>query len=177
MLSIVVGSNAEERREQDRLGELYLRHADRATRLAFLLTGDRAVAEDLVQDAFVRLAGRLAHLRNPEAFEAYLRRTVVNLVNSRFRRLRLERRYLERQRTPGTSGGESDDLSEREDLWRAVRRLPVRQRTALVLRTFEDLPEARVAEILGCRSGTVRSLVSRSLAQLRTEMTADVEGA
>src|SRR5437016_11762255 len=79
-----------------RLGELYVRHADDAVRLAYLLTGDRALAEDLVQDAFVRLAGRLVHLRDPDAFDAYLRRTVVNLSNSYFRRRKVERAYLER---------------------------------------------------------------------------------
>src|SRR5213083_2990999 len=83
--------------ETGRLGELYVRHADDAVRLAYLLTGDRALAEDLVQDAFVRLAGRLVHLRDPGAFEAYLRRTVVNLANSFYRRKRLERAYLKRE--------------------------------------------------------------------------------
>ena len=62
-----------------KLAELYVRYADGAVRLAYLTTGDLALAEDLVQDAFVRLAGRLVHLRDPGAFEAYLRRTVVNL--------------------------------------------------------------------------------------------------
>src|SRR2546425_9958607 len=80
-----------------RLGELYVRHGDAAVRLAYLLTGDRALAEDLVQDAFVKLAGRLVHLRDPGAFDAYLRRTVVNLANSYYRRKRLERAYLKRQ--------------------------------------------------------------------------------
>lgn len=66
--------------EEERSGrtDLYLRHSPAALRLAFLLTGDRALADDLVQDAFVRLFGRLLHLRNPDAFESYLRQTVVN---------------------------------------------------------------------------------------------------
>src|ERR1051326_7123613 len=81
-----------------RLGELYLAHAEAAVRLGVLLTGDRALAEDLVQDAFVRLAGRLVHLRDASAFDAYLRRTVVNLSNSYFRRRRVERAYLQRER-------------------------------------------------------------------------------
>src|SRR6266576_4362892 len=80
-----------------RLAELYVRHAAEATRLAYLLTGDRQLAEDLVQDAFVKLAGRLVHLRDPGAFHAYLRRTVVNLSNSHFRRRKVERAYLERE--------------------------------------------------------------------------------
>src|SRR5438270_10702370 len=86
----------EARVEGGKLGELYLQHADDAVRLAYLLTGDRALAEDLVQDAFVRLAGRLVHLRDPGAFHAYLRRTVVNLSNSHFRRRKVERAYVER---------------------------------------------------------------------------------
>src|SRR5213593_5312735 len=80
------------------LGDLYVRHAPEALRLAYLLTGDRGLAEDLVQDAFVRLAGRMIHLRSPGAFDAYLRKTVVNLSNSHFRRKKLERAYLKRER-------------------------------------------------------------------------------
>src|SRR5437763_10570377 len=92
-----------------RLGELYLLHADAAVRLGYLLTGDRALAEDLVQDAFVRLAGRLVHLRDPGAFDAYLRRTVVNLSRSHFRRKKVERAYLERARGAlGTQAPASD---------------------------------------------------------------------
>lgn len=159
--------------ETGRLGELYLRHADDAVRLAYLLTGDRALAEDLVQDAFVRLAGRLVHLRDPGAFEAYLRRTVVNLTNSHFRRRKVERTYLERAR--GAIGPHGTQLSarsfeDREDLWQALMRLSARQRAALVLRFYEDLPERQVAEILRCRPGTVKSLVSRGLETLRDEV-------
>ena len=80
-----------------RLGELYRRHAPDAARLAFLLTGNRALAEDLVQEAFVRMFGRYRDLRNPDAFAAYLRKTVVNLSRSHFRRLRVERTYVQRE--------------------------------------------------------------------------------
>jgi RNA polymerase sigma-70 factor (sigma-E family) len=156
-----------------RLGELYVRHADAAVRLAYLLTGDRALAEDLVQDAFVRLAGRLAHLRDPGAFDAYLRRTVVNLSNSHFRRRKVERAYLERARgTVGIAGNQpaGRSVEDQQDLWQALECLPQRQRAALVLRFYEDLPERRVAEILKCRPGTVKSLVSRGLETLRTEV-------
>ncbi len=156
-----------------RLGELYVRHADDAVRLAYLLTGDPALAEDLVQDAFVRLAGRLAHLRDPGAFHAYLRKTVVNLSNSHFRRRKVERAYLERARgAVSVHGTEWSDRSVEggEDLWRALGRLSKRQRAALVLRFYEDLPERQVAEILRCRPGTVKSLVSRGLETLRNEI-------
>jgi len=155
-----------------RLGQLYLRHADDAVGLAYLLTGDHALAEDLVQDAFVRLAGRLVHLRDPGAFDAYLRRTVVNLSHSHFRRRKVERAYLERARaetgSPGLGAGQS--VEERGDLWQAMERLSKRQRAALVLRFYEDLSERQVAEILRCRPGTVKSLVSRGLETLRNEI-------
>src|SRR6266567_528374 len=156
-----------------KLGELYLRHADDAVRLAYLLTGSRALAEDLVQEAFVRLAGRLVHLRDPGAFDAYLRRTVVNLANSHFRRRKVERTYLERARGAlGPQGARWSDRSpeDREELWQALGRLSQRQRAAIVLRFYEDLPERRVAELLNCRPGTVKSLVSRGLETLRNEI-------
>ena len=69
--------------ERSSLGELYVRHAPEGIRLAFLLRGDRALAEDLVQEAFARLVGRLRHLRDPGVFGAYLRRTIVNLAEDR----------------------------------------------------------------------------------------------
>ena len=160
--------------EAGRLAELYLRYADDAVRLAYLLTGDRALAEDLVQDAFVRLAGRLAHLRDPGAFEAYLRRTLVNLSYSYFRRRKVERAYLARQRAEtGTPNWPDRSIEDQEVLWRALGRLSPRQRAALVLRYYEDLPERRVAELLRCRPGTVKSLVSRGLETLRDEMRGD----
>lgn len=169
MLSDVIERSGES--DAGRLGELYLAHADGAVRLAYLLTGDRALAEDLVQDAFVRLAGRLVHLRDQSAFDAYLRRTVVNLSNSHFRRRKVERAFLESSRNAvGTQTSQSPAVEDREDLWRALGRLSGRQRAAVVLRFYEDLSERQVAEILKCRPGTVKSLVSRGLETLRKEI-------
>src|SRR5919108_928004 len=102
------------RPDTGRLGELYLRHADEAVRLAYLLTGDRALAEDIVQDAFVRLAGRLVHLRDQSAFPAYLRRTVVNLANSHYRRKRVERAYLKREQRAVQPDAQLEDVGQRE---------------------------------------------------------------
>jgi RNA polymerase sigma-70 factor (sigma-E family) len=153
---------------EGRLGDLYARHVPDAVRLAYLLTGDRVLAEDLAQDAFVRLYGRFGDLRNPDAFPAYLRRTVVNLANSHFRRRRVERSYLERE----GSLVQAPEL-QTEDRMRvrtALQALPYRQRAAMVLRYYEDLPEAQMAEILRCRPGTVKSLLSRGLEALRTEL-------
>jgi RNA polymerase sigma-70 factor (sigma-E family) len=147
------------------LADLYARHADNALRLAFLLTGNRATAEDLVHDAFVRLAGRLLHLRDPGAFHAYLRTTVVNLARSHFRRRGVERRYAERQAPPWPV--EQPDLSGREEMRLALLALPVRQRTAIVLRYYEDLSEAQTAGLMRVRPAAVKSLVSRGMATLR----------
>jgi RNA polymerase sigma-70 factor (sigma-E family) len=159
--------------ESTKLEELYQRHAGAAVRLAYLLLQDRSVAEDIVQDAFVRVAGRLVHLRDPGAFDAYLRRTVVNLSHSYVRRKMLERAFLRREMATAqrdTAPWPTSSLEDRELLWRALGRLPERQRIAIVLRFYEDLPEAQVAEILRCRPGTVKSRVSRGLEALRHEM-------
>ncbi len=159
--------------EGGRLADLYSRHAAEAIRLAYMLTGDRQLADDLVQDAFVKLAGHLVHLRDPGAFDAYLRRTVVNLTNSYFRRKRLERAYIQRTAAEPQPAGDGPDIGMREDLWSRLQQLPGRQRTAIVLRIYEDLPEQQVAEILKCRPGTVRSLMSRGLAELRIHVRSD----
>ena len=160
-------AQAEGARDRGRLAELYLRHGDETVRLAYLLTGDQALAEDLVQEAFVRLAGRFVDLRNPDAFPAYLRKTVVNLTRMHYRRRRLERAYLDRQRREPPPDSADPDVDTRQHVKQALLRLTPRQRAALVLRFYEDLPEAQIAEILGCRPGTVKSLLARGLEALR----------
>ena len=151
-----------------RLADAYMRSAPGGIRLAYLLTGDRTVAEDLVQEAFVRFVGRLRFLRDPDAFEPYLRRTIVNLSKNYFRRRAVERAYLEREGPRIENGGSDPDVATHDALRTALLRLPLRQRTALVLRYYEDLPDATIAELLGCRQATVRSLVARGLEALRT---------
>src|SRR5437763_1650463 len=94
---MAAGTGESASHEGARLEDLYLRHAPDARRLAFLMTGDRSLAEDLTQEAFARMVGRLVHLRDREAFGAYLRQTVVNLCRMHFRRRQLERAYLGRR--------------------------------------------------------------------------------
>jgi RNA polymerase sigma-70 factor (sigma-E family) len=174
MMSVAVGEA--ERLEGGRLAELYARHAPEARRLAYLLTGDRAQAEDLVQDSFVRITGRFLDLRDPDGFGHYLRRTIVNLGNSHFRRRRLESSYVERQKQLAIPTAVEPDPSTRDAVWRALQRLPVRQRAAIVLRYYEDLSEEQISEILKCRRGTVKSLVSRGLDALRADADAEIRG-
>ena len=152
-----------------RLEALYVRHAPDGIRLAFLLTGDMALAEDLVQEAFLRFVGRLGYLRCPDAFVPYLRRTLVNLSRSHFRRRKVERAYVQNTgvmtERPVAPENELD-----EDVHEALLRLPERQRAAMILRFYEDLTDGQTAEIMRCRPGTVRSLVSRGMKTLRSEL-------
>lgn len=157
------------------LAELYERTAPGAVRLAYLLTGDRSVAEDITQDAFIRVSGHLAHLREGGAFDAYLRRAVVNLAKNHFRRRAVERAFVERafveRARPATaSPSHEEPLVEREATIAALARLPQRQRAAIVLRYYEDLSEDAIAQILRCRNGTVRSLVTRGIQALRADI-------
>jgi RNA polymerase sigma-70 factor (sigma-E family) len=152
-----------------RLAELYQRHVARTVGLARLLSGDPDAAEDIAHEAFIRTAGRLNGLRDASAFDAYLRRTVVNLCRARRRRMAVERRYLRRPVEPQIE----PDLGRPEDrdvLWAALGELPERQRAAVVLRFYEDLNEERVAEVLRCSPRAVNSLVSRAMATLRARV-------
>jgi RNA polymerase sigma-70 factor (sigma-E family) len=149
-----------------RLAILYERHVGRAVALATLLTGDRHVAQDIAQDAFLRAAGRFRHLRDPNAFGPYLRTTVVNLCHARARRLERERSFLRRR--PERDAVEPDTSAEdRDEVWAAVRRLPYRQRVVVVLRYWDDLSEAQIGEVLRCSPRAVNALLSRARATLR----------
>jgi RNA polymerase sigma-70 factor (sigma-E family) len=151
-----------------RLADLYARHVQAGMRLAYLLTGDHQQAEDLVQEAFVRCVGRFRYLRVPDAFDASLRRTIVNLHTSGLRRRRLERRWLAVEgRAAAERTASMPDVGAREDLWRRLLALPPRQRAALVLRYYEDLSEHDTARTLGCSVAAVKSLVARGTAALR----------
>jgi RNA polymerase sigma-70 factor (sigma-E family) len=159
-----------------KLDLLYRTYSPDALRVAYLLTGDRALAEDLMQEAFVRVLGRFRDLRNGDAFWWYLRRTIVNLSNSHFRRLRVERAHLARERSTVLGMAEIGaaavtDVEERERMRAALAGLRSQQRAAIVLRFYEDLSEAETADILGCAVGTVKSMVSRGMASLREELT------
>lgn len=140
--------------------EIYRRLWPGLVRLARLLTGSQALAEDLAQDAFVGLL----KARDVEHPEAYLRRSIVNLATNSGRRVRRERLHLEATRAQDTEEPSVDDL------WPMVKRLPTRQRAAVVLRYYLDLSEADTAKAMGCRPGTVKAHLSKALTHLRKEM-------
>jgi RNA polymerase sigma-70 factor (sigma-E family) len=144
---------------------LYTANAQRAGRLAYFLVGDRELAQDLVQEAFLKVFTRWGNLREPQSFAAYLNRTIVNLANKTHRRRGVERRYLEKQ--PGLEASPGRDYETADELWRQLQLLPKRQRTAVVLRYYEDLSDPQVAEAMGCSETAVASLVQRALGTLR----------
>jgi RNA polymerase sigma-70 factor (sigma-E family) len=138
-------------------------------RVAVLLTGDHGHAEDLLQSALERTYQhwhRVAAAGNPDA---YVRRMMVNLANDRWRS---KRHVVEQCIDTVACPAEQDwhvELTESRDLViRALRTVPIRMRTVLVLRYFEDLSEAETAAVLGCSVGAVKSQASRGLAKLRT---------
>lgn len=143
----------------DSFAELYREEYAGLVRLAFSLTSDEQLAEDTVQEAFLRLHHAEARVVNPIA---YLRTSVVNRCHSHHRHLAVVRRIPSER--PQVA------LEAYDELFDAVQRLPWRQQAVLAMRFHLDLPDDDIAEILGCRPGTVRSLAFRALATLRKEV-------
>ncbi|MDN4162691.1 SigE family RNA polymerase sigma factor [Nocardioides abyssi] len=140
-------------------------------RLAYTLTGERADAEDVVQDALSRALPRWERISRVDDPDAYVRRMVVNAHVSWWRRFRRRESPVEEVRPTGAAPAADAGLAgERDRLWRACRALPEAQRTAVVLRYYEQLEYAEIAALTGVREGSVRSRVSRGLAALRVEL-------
>lgn len=144
-----------------RLEALYREAYEPSVRLAHLLVGDRGRAEELTQDAFVRVHGRIDGLDEPAA---YLRTVLVNLCRDAGRRRSRFARLPEPRPRPVDA---PTVPTEATAVWQALQDLPDRQRIALVLRYYLDRPTDEIAELLGARPATVRSLVHRGLATLK----------
>lgn len=140
---------------------LYRQRYEPMVRLAYLLTGNRNVAEELVQDAIVSVHRNWQRATFPSA---YLRTAVVNNAHSWLRRRVLEEQHAAARPSLVDAGFPADEM------WDVLQHLPERQRTAIVLRFYEDLPDAEIALILGCRLPTVRTAIHRGLAALRKEI-------
>jgi len=136
-------------------------------RFAFVLSGDHHLAEDIVQEVLARLHIRWHRLEHIEQPDAYVRRAIVReYLGSRRRRASREIVLAD----PVKFAAEPDLSNEhaaRDETWRLLAQLPRPQRAVLVLRFYEDLPDATIAEILGCTQVTVRVRASRGLARLR----------
>jgi RNA polymerase sigma-70 factor (ECF subfamily) len=141
-------------------------------RTAYLLAGDWATAEDLLQIALTKTYLAWKRLGHIEAVEPYARRVLVNTSTSWWRR----RWHGERPTEVLPESAAADRVEEsleRDALWRHVRELPNRQRAVLVLRFYEDQSEAETARLLGVSVGTVKSQASRALATLRLRLSAE----
>ena len=152
----------------DQLTELYTAHYRSLVRLAAFLTGDRDNAEEVVQDAYVKVHGSWRGLREPDKAEAYLRTAVVNLSRSRLRRRQVAARHRPEPLSDVASAEASAMRSvQRAAVLQALQQLPRRQREAVVLRYYGDLSEAQTASAMGCSVGAVKSHTSRAMAALR----------
>ncbi len=143
-------------------------HVDDLLRTAYLIVWDEAEAQDLVQECLLKVARRWPRIRRMEQPRAYARRILVNLAIDGARGRARRRSELE----PAAEGSQITvdplpALDTRADLLQALGQLTARQRAVLVLRYFNDLTEAQVAEVLGCSPGTVKSSASRGIARLR----------
>jgi RNA polymerase sigma-70 factor (sigma-E family) len=147
-------------------------------RFAAVLTGDRASAEDVVQEVLVRVHQRWEKIGSLDQPERYVRKMIVNEFISSRRRLW---RLVPSGRGSDVADGVTPDYAtvhaEREALLAEVRKLPRRQRVVLVLRYYEGLPDTTIAESLGCTPGTVRGYAWRALAALRVELAGKQQGA
>jgi RNA polymerase sigma-70 factor (ECF subfamily) len=140
-----------------------------------LLTGDRGIAEDVVQEAFAAAYHRWATVGRYDRPGAWVRRVALNRAVSGLRRRRNERRALERVGTRATTGDTTTEPPD-EALWTAVRRLPARQAQVVALVYVEDRSVADVAAILGCRVGSVKQHLARARARLAEELTETGDG-
>jgi RNA polymerase sigma-70 factor (sigma-E family) len=137
--------------------------------LAYVLVGDSHAAEEIVMEAFVKAFASWSRMRHLEWPAGYLRKIVINLCRGLIRRQRIEYRVnalLELRKEPRSNEWEARQSDARLDLWAAVRSLPERQRSCVVLHYLEDLTDSEVAHILGCSVGTVKTHMFRARASL-----------
>lgn len=135
-------------------------------RVAYLLTGDPRGAEDLLQAALAKTIAKWPTLRNADP-EGYIRAVMYREQVSLWRRLRRYREILRTSAQEEVEPDPSSDTDTRLTMRTALRRLPPAQRTVLILRYYEDLTEAQIADALGCSVGTVRSRTHRAIGRLR----------
>jgi RNA polymerase sigma-70 factor (sigma-E family) len=138
-------------------------------RLALLLTGDEHAAQDLVQTSLAKLYLAWDRLDDRSTADAYARRILVNEHRSAWRRP-WRRREVVTDHPPEQGGPAVEYDGSREAVWRFVASLPPRQRAVIVLRYYEQLSEAEIADVLGISAGTVKSQASRAIASLRARM-------
>ncbi len=150
---------------------LFREHQLSLTRTALMIVGDRATAEDVVQDAFAETHRRIGRLTDHDRMLPYVRAAVVNRCRTVLRRRALALRVGRVHEPPVWSAESAAMLGEdRREVFLALRRLPRRQREALVLRYYLDVDDAEIAEVMGISRSTVRSTIARALAALGRQL-------
>jgi RNA polymerase sigma-70 factor (sigma-E family) len=141
-------------------------------RYAVMLTGDPATAQDLVQETMVRVQLNWRRVAGSDSPDGYVRKILTNQFIDLRRGSWWRRVLLRADPDPAVPvvSDHADESAERDRMWSLLTKLPRRQRAALVLRYYEDLPDQAIADILGCPVGTVRSAISRGLGTLRAEL-------
>lgn len=138
-------------------------------RTAYLLTGQRADAEDLLQTTLAKAYLSWSRVRDRQAVDAYVRRTMVTTHISLWRRRKVDEIPTAELPDAGTDDF-TGNVDLHDSLWQLLDDLPKRQRAVVVMRYYEDLSEAETAEALGCSQGTVKSQASKALAKLRSAL-------
>ena len=174
-VQVMEGSRAS---RDDAVSDLFDQHYAPLCRLAYVILGDAALAEEIVMDALLKTFTGWGRLRDTERADAYLTRAVVNLCRSKIRRKVIEARvnatvhHRDERKAP-------DWEPERHEtsrlVWQRVTELPERQRACVVLRYYQDLPEAEIADIMECSVGTVKSQLSKARAKLEGILGTDLE--
>jgi RNA polymerase sigma-70 factor (sigma-E family) len=162
----IVSSGRQTPGRDEAIAALFYAYYPKLVRTGYSLAGDWAVAEELAQEAFVRLWRRWRWIRDPDAAPAYLYRTVVNLGNSTIRRRLLERRVAAFRAEPPVEANPAADIELRQ----AIAALSPHKRACVVLRYLVGMTEAQTAETLGISPGTVKSQTHKALRQLREHL-------
>lgn len=169
---------AEQRDKERVLTSLFIDYYDPLRRLAYVILGDGAMAEEIVMEAFAKATSKWHLVGGADHPAAYMRQIVVNLCRSKIRRHVLERKVGEifKRRDEDIVDRTAEGFGLDIDIWRAVNALPERQRVVVVLRYLEDLQEQEIAELMDIPVGTVKSQLSRARKRLSERLGPEAVG-
>lgn len=158
------------RRDPADFAEFVAARSSSLQRAAYLMVGERQLAQDLLQEALTKTYVAWPRLRDPSKAEAYTRKVITTTAISWYRRKSWQGERPTETLPETSTEGHDETVAQREWLWAALQELPPRQRAAIVLRFYEDLTEAQTAAAMDCAVGTVKSQVSAGLAKLRVQI-------
>ncbi len=164
--------------DRDAAACLYHRHVDRVHRVCYRIVLDGSQVTDCVQEVWLKVFRNLDRFECEKSFAGWLNRVAANTAIDYYRRWRKQGRYVGIEEVPSealptenSQGAQSlDDAATQERIRQALQEITVNQRTAFVLRYYEDMSPAQIAQVLGCRVGTVRTHVRRGLLALRAKL-------